>query len=191
MDLGQRTKLTAESATFKTSVNWNTRLRFCLDWKIAIRTCWRMLISWSARDRSCIPFQSLYHIGKCPDSVSHYTYQATMTMCRWVEWNSSVGPTSFCGMKLSGQIIINYALIPTAVLQWLFQSPSSQLIWALTIIAEEAWRKWGIASRAWKFKILTCANFTGPDEMLIRNDSKEGSIFIVTSQTNQLLEHSR
>jgi len=40
-------------------------------------------------------------------------------------------------------------------------------------------------------KILTCANLTGPDEVLIRNDSKKGSVFIVTSQSNQLLEYSR
>jgi hypothetical protein len=42
-----------------------------------------------------------------------------------------------------------------------------------------------------KLKILTCANLTGPDEMLIRNDSNKGSIFIVTSQSNYFLEHSR
>jgi hypothetical protein len=40
-------------------------------------------------------------------------------------------------------------------------------------------------------KILTCADLTGPDKMLVRNDSKKGSIFIVTGQSNQLLEHSR
>lgn len=39
-------------------------------------------------------------------------------------------------------------------------------------------------------KILTCANLTGPNKMLIRNDSKKGPIFIVTSPSNHLLERS-
>ena len=56
-------------------------------------------------------------------------------------------------MQLSGQTIINYALIPTAVLQWLFQSPSNQLIWALTIIADEALKEMRVASRAREIKI--------------------------------------